>query len=312
MNITIISFLFQITLNRVFLKNANSKLKSLYVKIINMNIETEQESAEIISQPFEYFDAQIIFAKKISDITEDSLEECMLNYTDLYNSITNKEYGNEEVKGNFSPLWIEYTEKIKISSDLEEISNITYNLFLKQKHSKIKISEGKEKEKNSFGCFSMNYGDYNKERKQIKLHFTPSRKDLLKNDYETKYGDLSSFYLPQRKQEFREMVKYIHDNPKLFEGAKHLKSSTWLQNRPNYQALFPRKYSSDGNRIRKKNNFLGLWGQFVKWDLNGNTEVFKKFKNNLEKAQTLENAINSFPYPVYEIKVPLEELFEMY
>jgi len=277
-----------------------------------MSAEIENEKIEVISQPYEYFDAQVSFAKKVSEITGETLEESMFEYTDLYNSLTNKEYGEEEEKGIYSPLWRAYMDEIRRVSTPKEISDITYKLFLEQEHSKVEISNEDSEETNTFGCFQINYGEYNKQREQIRLHFSPRRTDLLKNENEEKYGDLSTKYLPQRREEFRSMIKYIHENMNLFEGAKYLKSSTWLQNIPNYQSFFPSKYSLGENRVKKEKNFLGLWGQFVKWDLTGNKEVFNKFKENLEKANTLEECINAFPYPVYEIQVPFGELFEMY
>jgi hypothetical protein len=279
---------------------------------LTMQIEIEKEKTEVISQPYEYFDAQVSFAKKISEITGETLEESMLEYTDLYNSLTNKPYGEEEEKGKYLPIWREYIEKIQNLSNSNDISKVTYNLFLQQECSKILIENDNNDGSNAFGCFKIDYGDYNKQREQIKLHFSPSRKDLLKSEYEEKHGDLSSKYLLQRTEEFRAMIRYIHDNQRLFEGAKYLKSSTWLQNIPNYQRLFPNKYSSNENRLKKEKNFLGLWGQFVKWDLTANTEIYNKFKEHLDKADTLQDAINAFPYPVYELLVPLEELFEMY
>ena len=277
-----------------------------------MSAEIENEKIEVISQPYEYFDAQVSFAKKVSEITGETLEESMFEYTDLYNSLTNKEYGEEEEKGIYSPLWRAYMDEIRRLSTPKEISDITYKFILEQEHSKVEISNEDSEETNTFGCFQINYGEYNKQREQIRLHFSPRRTDLLKNENEEKYGDLSTKYLPQRREEFRSMIKYIHENMNLFEGAKYLKSSTWLQNIPNYQSFFPSKYSLGENRVKKEKNFLGLWGQFVKWDLTGNKEVFNKFKENLEKANTLEECINAFPYPVYEIQVPFGELFEMY
>jgi hypothetical protein len=277
-----------------------------------MSAELEDNKVEVISQPYEYFDAQVSFAKKVSEITGETLEESMFEYTDLYNSLTNKEYGEEEEKGIYSPLWKAYMDEIRGVSTPKEISDITYKLFLEQEYSRIEISNEEKEETNRFGCFEINYGDYNKQREQIRLHFSPRRTDLLKNGNEEKYGDLSTKYLPQRREEFRSMIKYIHENMNLFEDAKYLKSSTWLQNIPNYQSFFPSKYALGENREKKEKNFLGLWGQFVKWDLIGNREVYDVFKKNLDTANTLEECINAFPYPVYEIQVPLEELFEMY
>lgn len=275
-------------------------------------VEIESKEIEVISQPYEYFDAQVSFAKKISEITGETLEESMLEYTDLYNSLTNKEYGKDEEEGKYTPLWTTYMEKIKDVDTAEGISKITYGLFLEQEYSKVVVSNEEKEEANRFGCFKIDYGDYNREREQIRLHFTPERRDLLKGKFEEKHGDLSTKYLPERREEFKSMVRYIHDHMDLFEGAKYLKSSTWLQNIPNYQSFFPSKYVLEENRVKKGKNFLGLWGQFVKWDLTGNVEVLNKFEENLEKSTMLDDAIETFPYPVYEIQVPLEELFEMY
>jgi len=271
---------------------------------------------KVIYHPIEFIKAQVMFAMYMSKFTGLSFEASIIEYTDLYIMFTGKKWDEEDDKGNYSKDWLYLMLKVKNISDVNQISKIIFEDYSKRENGQKelkpeeKYSHGEDEDK--FGSFTVTYNDYCKEREQVRLHFTPMRNGLFEKEVEKQVGDLSSYYLINRKEEFKDLVKYIKDNPEKYKGAKYFVSSTWLQNIPNYQILFPRKYSQNENRELVKDSFLGLWGQFEKWNYTGNIKNLEIFENNLIKAKSKEECVDAFPYPVYKIRVPLEEMFEYY
>ena len=269
-----------------------------------------------IKHPFEFFLAQVLFAKKMSEILNISFESSLIEYTDLYVVFTGSNWSEKEDKGEYLDPWKTFIELNSQVNDMYEFAKRMYEEYIKQAYAYVEVEKEdpylvKDNEFR-FGCFTIDYSEYNRSREQVRLHFTPLRKGLFSDAAFVGEGDLSSNNFPQRKIEFREMVTFIKNNPDRFKEAKFLVSSTWLQNIPNYQKLFPPKYSLDQNREKRDDSFLGLWGQFEKWNFEGNVLNLKKFEEKLNNSRTKEEVVDSFPNPVYKIRVPLMELYEYY
>ncbi|HXB14062.1 MAG TPA: hypothetical protein VNZ45_18875, partial [Bacteroidia bacterium] len=64
---------------------------------------TEAGEATIseIEYPYEYFDAQVRFAMKWSEISQEPISKTFLKRTDLYRCLTNERLSNSEQ----NPLW---------------------------------------------------------------------------------------------------------------------------------------------------------------------------------------------------------------
>lgn len=269
-----------------------------------------------IKHPFEFFLAQIIFAKKMSTLLDIRFEDSLIEYTDLYVVFTGSNWTEKEDRGEYLDFWKTFIELNSQVNDMYEFAKRMYDEYIKQAYAYVEVEKEdpyliKDNEYR-FGCFTIDFSEYNRSKGQVRLHFTPLRKGLFNDSRFAGEGDLSSNYFSQRKTEFKELVTFIKDNPDKFNDAEFLVSSTWLQNLPNYQKLFPPKYSLDQNREKREDSFLGLWGQFEKWNFEGNVSNLKKFEEKLNKARTKEEAIDSFPNPVYKIRVPLREMFEYY
>jgi hypothetical protein len=93
-------------------------------------------------------------------------------------------------------------------------------------------------------------------------------------------------------------------------GIAYFTSSTWLQNLPNYRALFPPAFL-DQLEVRR-DQFLGLWGQFVKWDGSANTTTYDRLLSNLQLAQTLDAIIDSIPLKVFGARARIESFYGFY
>jgi hypothetical protein len=119
---------------------------------------------------------------------------------------------------------------------------------------------------------------------------------------------LSSRHFQERRDDFRRLLLDVRaEHP----DVERVKSSSWLQNLPNYRNLFPQKFQERLQNIGGS-TYLGIWGQFVKGDGSGNQERLAQFRAALLQASTLDEAIAAFPFPVLEAIGPIQEFYEEY
>lgn len=263
---------------------------------------------KFIKYPYEYIAAQIEFGLAVARVkrTKD-LAAVFKTYTDIYGVITNNMYanipGNEWVKENINS----FEKLLKTEKDSTKLSIKTYDLFLATPHKYDVFPSPYINEPLRFGCFKLNYSDYYKNQKVVRLHFSPLREGLGSKNPLLRTSDLSPVYLDERKKDFSKMIQYIYDNTQEFQGATHFFSSTWLQNLDVYKGFFPRT-----KRYLNTNAFYWLWGQFIKWDYTGNKHRFTVFKTSLQNAKNMQQVIDAIPYKIYDVKVPLKKMFEYY
>jgi hypothetical protein len=93
-------------------------------------------------------------------------------------------------------------------------------------------------------------------------------------------------------------------------AIQYFTSYTWLQNLPVYRALFPPPFLARLAVMRDK--FLGLWGQFVRWDGTANQANVAAFTHRLQSAATLDEAIDAFPHQVLGAVGPIQEFYDHY
>lgn len=263
---------------------------------------------KFIKYPYEYFAAQIEFGLAVARVLRKrKLTEVFKTYTDIYGALTNHSFadfpGNEwvgEILNKFEIL-------LKTEKDSKLLSEKTYELFLSTPHKYDVFPSPYKNEPLRFGCFKLNYSDFYKKQKTVRLHFSPLRDGLASKNPSLRTSDLSPVYAAERKKDFSKMIQYIFDNPEQFKGATHFYSSTWLQNLDTYKNFFPRT-----KRYLNTSAFYWLWGQFIKWDYTGNSYRLNKFVTQLSQAKTMEQVINAIPYKIYDVKVPLKKMFSYY
>ena len=95
-----------------------------------------------------------------------------------------------------------------------------------------------------------------------------------------------------------------------YPGIECFTSYTWLQNIPNYRALFPPSFLE--RLVVMRDKFLGLWGQFVKWDGSANQTNYNLFIRRLQQATTLDETIDSIPLKVLGATRPIQEFYDFY
>ena len=90
-----------------------------------------------------------------------------------------------------------------------------------------------------------------------------------------------------------------------------MKSSTWLQNPPNYRNLFPAAFTA---RLRGigGGSYLGVWGQFVRADGSANHARLADFQSRLATAHTLAEATAALPLNILEATGPIADFYAEY
>ena len=86
--------------------------------------------------------------------------------------------------------------------------------------------------------------------------------------------------------------------------------TSWLHNIPNYRALFPPCVLE--HFVYQEHKFLGVWGQFVRWNGAAHEERYQQFLSDLGYAHTVIEAIRAIPLPVTGAVVPLQAFYTWY
>jgi hypothetical protein len=253
-----------------------------------------------ITYPKEYFAAMVIWSLKISNIKSISLEEAMLEYSDIYGSLTEEPWDHRFS----SELWQVFLTAIKDISDQTIILEKLYALYLEQDHSvyavKLQISSELKVLDDQVTCgpLALAYDEYNKQRNSVRIHYNPTRgeKSWLASD---RFSELH--------EAFRKLLEY---SSKHYDAA-YFTSSTWLNNVPNFQRLFPASFVEQMKDIGGS-SYLGVWGQFVQSDGTGNTARLEEFTTKLKEANTMEECINAIPFKVLEGVGSIQDFYNMY
>jgi hypothetical protein len=255
-----------------------------------------------IKYPYEYIAAQVEYGVKVVAITKLDPVHVFNRYTNLYGTLSNHHFATERGYAWVKKVLAKLNTYLSQDLSTEELSKKIYDLYLTVPLEKHAPNANKELH---FGCFRLNNSKYYKSRKEVRLHFCPTRAGLRSRDPKLRASDLAPVYMDKRKAEFKRMIQYIHENPEEFGGATHFVSSSWLQNLSVYKSFFPAN-------IRKKKVVHGhwwFWGQFLKWDLTGNEKRLNEFRKNLKKVRSLKSATNAIPLQIYEVRVPLKKMF---
>ena len=260
-----------------------------------------------VKYPYEYFAAQVEFGLAVSRVLKKRKIEVFKKYTDIYGAVTDHRFADTPNSKWVPNILKKLDYALENIVDSKELSTYIYDLFLSTPYIYEEYPSKYINEPLRFGCFKLNYSNYYQHLKVVRLHFSPLRNGLDKLDKELRTSDLADVYMSDRKEEFRNMITYIFNNPEEFKGATHFYSSTWLQNLPAYKSFFPRT-----KRKLEDTVFYWIWGQFIKWDYSGNKYRLEEFASKLTQAKNIKQVIDAIPYKVYEVKIPLKRMFDFY
>jgi hypothetical protein len=259
---------------------------------VTHNSVLEAASQRGVRYPFEYFAAPLTFANRISGVTGARFWDCVSKYTPVHEEVTGtlfQEKPNEVV-------WNTIIHSTAGKS-YQEIAQFVYALYLEQPHAAFDanwVPQGSTR----FGALGVDTGPYNLSRNQVKLHFLPTR---------ARASDLASSRLQERREDIKKLLIFVKAT---HPGVHYFTSYTWLQNIPTYRALFPPSFLE--RLVVMRDKFLGVWGQFVKWDGTPNQTNYNEFMGRLQQATTLDDIIDSIPLKVLGATRPIREFYDFY
>ena len=234
--------------------------------------------------PKEFFHINLRFAQKVSEISQEPIENALLNYTNLY-----IRFGVGRDFDATNPIWQEYLEGLHQAQGATEW---TYHFYLKQQQQNIaKLKES------PFGCFSytMVSGD------RIRLHFH--------NNEPSEFSPLSRDRMGKRFVELQSMFAQIkHD----VDNATNVIGASWLYNLEAYCRLFPPMYLATAQVSVKEFPFLPLWGQFIDHHGCAKENLISYFLERINEQHNLDDLAECFPFQVLYLESPIQEFFQFY
>jgi hypothetical protein len=265
------------------------------IKLMVMKQEAKVTSQSLgkaeIHLPREYFAAAVSFACKVAQLESISLVAAIENYTGLYREVT----GWEGLEGGIDPLWSELMVEAGGTDGVEAITQRLYNAYLAQPHSRY-VPRANNLHAAVFGALGYVYLS---EQRQARMHFFAHRSGE---------SALSSRQVQARRADFRRLLLDLRGR---HSEVETIKSSTWLHNLPNYRDLFPPAFQARLKNIGGS-TYIGIWGQFAKADGSGNVERLEAFRAALLQARHLDEAIQAFPFKVFEAVGPVGEFYASY
>lgn len=228
----------------------------------------------------DYFNLQLKFAQRITEITREDLSSVLFQYTSFYKSFRIE--GWEFSLNN--PIWNEFLNELNQNNNVNE--NI-YNFYLKQIQLK-----GVKNEKKLFGCFSY---EYDEDKHEVSIHFT--------NVDTPEPGALSKERMDVRTKELKQMFKEIKE---IYPDAKTVTGFSWLYNIEAYKRLFPPEYIQNSKIITDWFRSTALWGQFLDSAGEIKKDLVAKFEKDISKANTVEELKMCFPFKLVKVNADIK------
>lgn len=235
----------------------------------------------------EFLTLQVRFAQKIAEVSDQALENVLMDHTMLRNLF------NLRVSHDIrNPHWDEFIQGLCTSDNPEDW---TYNFYLQRMAAEPDASD----DRRFFGCFSYVY-PWRGTRK-LRLHF--------ENRETSEHGTLSKERMATRKAELLAMFQYIQAN---HSDVETVRGGSWLYNIAAYRRLFPPDYVKTAKPVDYETMFWALWGQFVARNGSIREPAASQFLECLGKQQTVEDCLQCFPYQVLRPECSIEIFYDFY
>lgn len=224
--------------------------------------------------PLGYFEAQVAFASKWAQIAGIDLGDAIETKTAIPRR-----------------LGLNSQELREALESAENIAQAAFTLYCSDEDNLYKPGSG-----------SMMGYDYHPDTGVVKIHFTNIRRGEKPFD---------TAGMRERRKEMRLMLEEIkREHPE----ALKLMSASWLRSTRSYLSLSPPDVPEPVNIMSKDMKFGGnsLWGQFINFKGHTNDRVYEAFLEALESAETLEDLLDAFPYPVRLSEDDIQGYYDFY
>ena len=231
----------------------------------------------------DFFDLNLKFAKRISDVTGQGLEKALLEYTHLYLA-----FGLGRDFDDKNSIWQSYLHLL--GNQLDQAA-YTCQFYLAQQ-----TKRPKPEPEHAFGCFS--YTLWTAHR--MRLHFPNATSER---------GALQKQKTSERLAELKSMFGHLKKTVPL---TSTVLGGSWLYNIEAYRRLFPANYLESAQVGEEECQFIALWGQFLFHDGNVRQPMAEKFLQAMETQKTLEGLKNCFPYRVLRLESSIDDFYLYY
>lgn len=163
----------------------------------------------------DYFDLQLRFAQKISEVGQIPLTDAVALYTNFH-----RRFGLGSIKGeSYATEWTRYTQGLVGLPAHAQMVSWTQAYFLQSPE------ETLPSEDCEFGCFSCSPSN---DDGIVRIHFVP----FLNKNNRGGVGPLNHAKVADRKRELRELFKYVRS---AFPSARGVLGASWLYNLEAYR-----------------------------------------------------------------------------
>ncbi|WP_437303400.1 hypothetical protein [Sorangium sp. So ce388] len=232
----------------------------------------------------EFFDLQLTFAERIAALSGISMEQALLEYTNLY-----VRFGLGRGFDREHESWRAYSAGLKAATDSREW---TYRFYLKNGEANTAPDV-----RATFGCFS--YAVLGSD--VVRLHFRNTDPDGC--------SPLSASRVEQRRAELAKLFSRIRSD---FPQELVVAGVSWLYNLDAYRRLFPARYSASAQVRHGLYRSMPLWGQFLDHRGHVKPTTTQTFLEAIAKRESIADLGGCFPFPVLTVEAPIQVFYEFY
>jgi hypothetical protein len=232
----------------------------------------------------DFFDLQFSFAETVRDLSGESLEVALFEYTNFY-----VRFGLGRDFDAAHDGWQRYVAGLRSAEDGREW---TYRFYLNEPEAKTAPSV-----EATFGCFSYALPD----GKSVRLHF--------RNTDSENCSPLDTARIEERRGEL--IALFAHLKPRVSQDIP-IVGASWLYNLRSYRRLFPPGYASSGRPIRGGFRSMPLWGQFLNRRGEVRESMARSFLKALAETSDLSDVGNCFPFQALTLTAPARQFYDFY
>lgn len=238
--------------------------------------------------PREFFDIQVKFAQRASELSGLTIQDSLFKYTFLYRNffVPSKRFNKKD------KIWMEFVQTLYNTAD-KNITDVVYDYSAKRMKEKNMYDQSFYTGKS---CFT-----YSIKGDSVYLHF---------NNLEgSEPGPLSNNRIKARKMELVNIFKEIK--------SKHpevhvVRGYSWLYNLQAYCRLFPSEYTTNRKVVKTDFRHMDIWGQFLDSSYSLKTEFANNFIARINKATDIKELKSIFDFYPIKVEAPISVFFEFY
>ncbi len=238
--------------------------------------------------PEQYFKLQLIYARKMTDLTHQPLHLTLLNQTSLY-----KLFGAAGQFDPEEPVWRGLLARVDELADVDEQTRAVYTCYLERYPDIPKFGDERH-----WGCFAF---EWRPAQRAIRIHFS--------NEDAPEQGPLSHQRRAARLEELRTMFAVVRDER---PEAQRVIGGSWLYAIDAYQRLFPSRFSASATPDEPHLQYRALWGQFLRHDWTLNANHADDFLSRVARLSDPDHYAACFPCQVLLTSAPVDEFYRFY